>query len=859
MTKRPLCMVVIGFLFGTLGILYPGASTFYLVSCMIISAVAVILHLKDGSYSRGIITFIGILSMYMAGHFFTLNSETRRQAISDYLTFNQVVTAQGRLYQKELTDEKIILYLDNAYISTSTLQKCQGIQVYIDAGSTNNDGLILGNIFVIYGKYTPYKVARNPGNYDEEKYYQNLGIDFRISDAKIISVHGKSCTFREQLFMLRTRLEKVIFKNMSDDKAGILSAMILGDKKAVDSQSKTLYQNSGIAHMLSVSGMHVSLLCMGLFYVLRKALRRLLRQLTPMISALLSLTFSIVYCIFTGSSISTTRAVGMFGILLVANTLGESYDSITSAFAMILILMLNNPRCILAAGFQLSFSAVFCVALLYKRLTQIQRLISKRLRLENIGRYNQLLSEERRRPSEVLRRSFGQLASRLTASLLLSYSIAIGTLPLIVFYYYEIPIYVMLVNVLLLPLMGFLLVIGLVGATLGLCTLAPLSVFSRVLLQICQIVLSIYDLIAQASLRLPSSQLIIGQPSVAGIIAYYLLLTVLLYFLTQLIKFSHRTRDTRKAINTLRMQISADSSYSLLRKSTLKKNLLMAGTMVGIYMCLLGELYLSVTKCPEIVMLDVGQGDGLFIRSKRGEYFFVDGGSTSSKSVGKYQILPFLKSQGVNHIDYWFVSHPDEDHVSGLIDLLESDFDIRNIVFAQSISSNENYEKICSMLTVRNTKALYLSPYDKIASDNVCFTCLFPYSDYQADDTNSQSLVLLLNVQNTRMLLTGDIGAPEEEALLQSADIEDLKNIEFLKVAHHGSKNSSSEAFVEFTCPKYALISVASRNRYGHPHENTLNILEANGANIYRTDTDGAIIISFSSKEPSIKRWISSK
>ena len=234
------------------------------------------------------------------------------------------------------------------------------------------------------------------------------------------------------------------------------------------------------------------------------------------------------------------------------------------------------------------------------------------------------------------------------------------TLPLVCSFYYEIPVYAVWINLILLPFMGVVLGCGLIGGILG--TAVPR--LAHLILGLPDLLLLFYEKVCGAFLALPCAQWITGSPGRARLIVYYGLLAVLLF--------------------------SAGKRTEGQKSTGMRKRLCLGGGMV----LLVGILLFPHKKQMEIDVLDVGQGDGIYLCTSDGISMFFDGGSSSVSGVGTYRILPFLKAKGVRRIDYWFVSHTDADHINGLEEILQLDYPIGTVVFPEYGYRDASLEKL---------------------------------------------------------------------------------------------------------------------------------------------------------------------
>ena len=490
----------------------------------------------------------------------------------------------------------------------------------------------------------------------------------------------------------------------------------------------------------------------------------------------------------TGMGISAIRAWIMFALLMAAKLSGRSYDSRTALSVAVLVLLWKNPYLVENAGLQFSVAAILGVVVVAKCI-------------------GQLFSREQKQ--QIQKRQIRQ-------NFLVSLSVQLTTLPLVAYYYYEVPVYALFLNLLIVSLLSVVLINGIV-ATLLMCMekivvgrllAGPVIMMLELLLD------GIYAGVSWCS-RLPGATKIVGQWPIQRIIFYYLMLAAACLLIKKQTKKSGN-RDGNRNTNILLRKfpvVLIGSVLLLLVLRPVKSNHLMA-------------------------VLDVGQGDGIYVRLGEDTNLFLDGGSTDVSKVGTYRILPFLKSNGITQIDYWFISHYDEDHVNGLLEVLETEYSVKNIILPGKQPDVKNYQSICALAEQRNIPILYMKEGDCIRSGEDTISCLLPDGEYQAEDENGKSMILLYQTKYISGIFTGDAGEAEENWLLEK---QRLWKVDFLKVGHHGSKYSSTEKFLKALSPELALISCGENNRYGHPHQETINRLKEASAEIFDTMEGGQI------------------
>jgi len=256
------------------------------------------------------------------------------------------------------------------------------------------------------------------------------------------------------------------------------------------------------------------------------------------------------------------------------------------------------------------------------------------------------------------------------------------------------------------------------------------------------------------------------------------------------------------------------------------------------------------------VFLDVGQGDCIFLRTPSGRTVLIDGGGRSDDPktdiIGPRVVEPFLRREAVNKIDVVVLTHPHEDHVQGLVSIVR-DFRVGMVLDPGIPHGSQAYQTFLKTIEKRHI------PYQRACSgqeidfgDGVRARVLNPPPSHLVgteDDANNNSIVLRITYGKSAILLTGDIGQEAEMTILASG--QNLKS-DVMKVCHHGSVSGTTDMWLDAVRPSIAVISVG-KNSFGHPSQEVQDRLAGRGIKVYRTDRDGAITVSFSAKNPSVK------
>ncbi len=673
------------------------------------------------------------------------------------------ITLQGELEEKEYKNNKYLYYLNNCYLTSGAgkIIPCNRVIAEMET-----DMIPIGTILVMKGSVAVFRQARNQGNFDEISFYQSQNIDFKLKEVEIKHLYGRENRFCEALYQLKQKLKNVYANAMSEENSGVIIRMTLGDKSLMTQEINQLYQKVGISHILAISGLHISVIGMSIYKIFRRMFG------SYVVSGIAAGTMMFAYGCMTGFRPSSTRAIVMFLTMLMAGMFGRTYDSLSALSLSAVLLLWENTGLLWYAGFLFSYGAVLSVVLI----------------------------------ANIVTKSFEQ-KKKIRDALYFGFSIQLITLPLTAYFYFEIALYGMFVNFLVLPCMSVLLGCALIGGFIGLVSLSVAKWFFFP----CEVILEFYQRFSDMVQRLPHAGLITGQPALWKMLLFYCSVAVLVYLVKK-----------RKQVRGF--------------------------VTIGILL-LLFVLY-QPQENGRLYVLDVGQGDGIYLRTESGENVFFDGGSSDVSNVGTYRILPFLKYKGVRRIENWFVSHADKDHISGLSEMLESGYSVERLIFSKNIVRDEALEELIKLAEATGTEVIFMGYLDCLHLGEAKLQCVFPYEEFVTEDKNAASLVIYYEEGEFTGLFTGDIGSNEEKWIAEHSSewVNCQKNnedssIDFYKAAHHGSKFSNSLELLQGLKPKIAVISSGENNRYGHPHKEAVERIKEAGCEIWNTAEGGQVMV----------------
>ena len=607
---------------------------------------------------------------------------------------------------------------------------------------------------------------------------------------------------------LKDRIHTVLKLSAGRD-APVFEAMLLGEKSELDQELKLRYQMAGMVHILAISGLHISILGMGLFSLLKRI------GLGNAGAGLVSLCVMLQYGMLTGGSVSAMRAVCMFVLNVGARVLGRTYDLMTALSLSAIFLLLDSPAYLYSSSFLLSFGAVVGLGAVSPHLIRITG-------------------------------AKGKAGKALISSL----SVQAATLPVMLVFFGEVSVIGILLNLFVLPTVGGVLISGLCCSVLGLFSVNA----GRVAAVPGRILLWLYEKVCMFAGKLPFCTWIGGLPEIWQSISYYLLLAsgiILAYVMASGIQ---KKEENQLAVGK-KVSENSDKIRGVFRKAAKRAypaGIFLLAAAAGIFV-----LSRKPGKELRITCLDIGQGDGIVLEIPDGGVFLMDCGSSNKKNTAQYQLLPYLKSRGISHINGIMISHTDKDHISGIMELLE--FMEQGLTSVRSDAlilpdweePPEVYNTLIHLAQSAGMKVLQVESGNSFRMGEAGFHVLAPAKDALGEDVNEEGMVVELNYRSFRGLFTGDAGEPTEKTILSR-----LKDVDFLKVGHHGSRYSSCQEFLDQVKAEIAVISCSDSNTYGHPSPETTLRLKKSGAKTEFTMKNGAITVCTDGKKLRVERFV---
>ena len=690
-------------------------------------------------------------------------------------------TPDGRL--------RLIIQVAELGATPNSMQPTSGklrLTVYGDAPAIR-----AGDRLAFQSRLRSIRNFRNPGAFDYRRYlaYRQILATAWCKGVQLqrLAADGGAEPLLEPI---RSRWRDFIAAELADDAQAVMRALTIGDRQAISTPLREIFNRLGIGHLLAISGLHVGIIAIVLLGTLKWGFHRFdffLRTGWGHAAAVgATLPVIVAYGLVAGMAPSTQRAVIMVSLGLGAYLVRREGDTLNLVALAGLLILVWHPPMLFAVGFQMSFAAVLAIVLGLRHAWP-RRLTAPATQRRHAG-------------------------FRLLAFMAVTFYATMGTLPLLMYYFQQFSLIGLVSNLIAVPLIGF------TALPLGLLSLAllPLTVVgASACLQAGGFVLD--AVIALGRWAAAFDQVALGtfQPTGIEIAGYYLLLGALI----------------------------------ALRSHARAKWVLAAALVVLLADAGWWYHYRFGHRDLRLTVLDVGQGSAALLEFPGGHTMLVDGGGYADNRVfdmGRIVVAPFLRRHKILTVDYVVLSHPSSDHMNGLMYVVQH-FRPGLLIWNHDRVASESARRFKQLVAV---EALRNPPFEGLSREfhigGATVRILNPPADFahrrdreRWRRLNNNSIVLQVGFQGQTILLPGDIERPAERELRRSLSTA-LKSAVLL-VPHHGSRSSSSDAFLKAVKPDYAIFSCGWRNRFGFPHTEVLARYRQIGSRICRTDRDGAV------------------
>jgi competence protein ComEC len=704
---------------------------------------------------------------------------------------------------------------------------------------------------------------KNPGGFDYKQYMAFKGIRATAyAKGEMISVFAKHSAggFFQIVENTRSRFADLVEESGHTQAQGVLKALIIGDRSRISPETRQAFNRAGVGHLLAISGLHIGIVATVAFSFFQWSLARfkffLWRAWLRKSAALLSLMPVFTYGLIAGFTPSTQRAVIMVSVFLLTFLFEKEQDPLNTLALAALMILVADPPSIFSISFQLSFTAVFAIVYGFSK---VQNLIAVR----NIATKNELRL---------------RFINRLISFFLVSLFAVCGSLPLVAVYFNQISLVGLVANFFVVPLVGFLTIpFGLIALFLSPLSTAAASWCIQASSGILTIALKAVQFFAD----LPFAAVKTFTPNFLEIGCFYLLCWSLLNLHGKsrfvAVKQQSGERATIKTTTSNLEMSMSDIHSSLIKFKNILRGLrfkrfsqghLAIAVLVLVFIVLAADagywLYQRYGNADlRVTVIDVGHGSSSLLEFPGGYTMLIDGGGFADNSafdVGAAIVAPLLRKKKIRTVNALVLSHPNSDHLNGLI-YIARHFHVKKVWTNNESRNTLGYQNL--MGVIANKKICLPSFADMPRNhliNGVKLNILYPPPGFlkrkekeRWRNTNNNSLVVKVTMGATSFLFPGDIMAAAEKELVGIAGRE-LKST-VLIAPHHGSRSSSSNVFLEEVNPEVIVISSGRQNRFKLPHPSIIKKYQHYVSSIFRTDINGAVCMSTGGEQLEIKSF----
>ena len=810
--KRPILVVAIGYIIGIIWGLYFDFSIalLYIFIAAIYFFLKIFLNHKSKFkllsirryfryvkliFTKNVVFLIVIISII--SNLIIMAKENYRVGMQQSIAKLNKIVLEAIIVQDRIDKD----YKDTYKISTIINGK--KVYFYLDVNKNKNKSFDYGDKIYLEGTYEIPETQRNYKGFDYNKYLKQKNI-LGIIKAENLILKSKEHGNPLLLFSnkISNKIEKKLKELLSYEVYPIVISLSVGNMDFIEEDIQEQFRNAGLLHVLAVSGTHMTYLILGTGMMFKNLFGK--RK-----TYYLSIFIILFYILITGFSVSIIRSAIMGIVMLISKIVYRKNDIWTSMGLSLLIILFYNPYLILDLGMQFSYGGTIGIVL-------FQRDILKFL-------------EEKMLNMQKNKFFINKLIKPIIEIISITISAQIIIIPIIIYSLNTLNIYFLISNIF----------VGVIIEPLTiLCFILLISIFinnslSTFIAYFVNMGIKILNFCAKIG-DLPYSKIYFPTPNLSIVILSFAISFFVLMF------FKNYYAKNKNATQIRLRNLVALFKY---RIRQINRKFFIILFILSIFFMYVLKLIPSDLK---VHFIDVGQGDATFIITPNNSTILIDGGGnlTSSFDVGENTLIPYILDRGFSSIDFVMISHFDYDHVGGILSLLEN-LEVKKIIISKQYEMTDNYEKFLEIVCNKNIDIILVGAGDKINIEkNLYFDILWPSKDFITENAiNNNAIVAKMVYGKFNMLFTGDIEEIAEKEILKNYDKKVL-NAVVLKVAHHGSKTSSTEEFLENVNPKIALIGVGKNNNFGHPSGEVLYRLQEHNVQLYRTDLNGEIIIN---------------
>lgn len=686
---------------------------------------------------------------------------------------NEEITVTGRIFDDpQLQKGKTVFTLKAESINDKSF--CDHAFIRVSVYSDNlAEKLEYGSFVQITGLIKAPQGRRNIGGFDYKKYLaaRKISGTMNIPEKSLVILDGQETFWLKKAgYTARKIIIRGLEQCLSKEETSVMAGMIIGYTSDMPDEMEESFRKAGLSHVLAVSGANIAFLLFPLLWLLQ------FLGLSRRWASAISLPLLFLYVFAAGMEASVVRAAIMAGVMLTGNILWRKHDIYCSMAVSAIIILFDNSYMLFDIGFILSFAATLSLAVFCKPISE-------------------------KMPKKVPKAINDTISCTIAAQ--------IGVLPVIAYNFNTVSTVALISNLLVVPLTGFITLMGVIIAITG-NVLLPVGI---ILGKVTSLFIKLFLLLTNGLASISWAEIWIATPPLTLLILYYLFLIYIRFFHTKIEKSISRP--------------------------------VFAGIIV-----LIGTAVI-ITSVPEnnlrIYFADVGQGDCILIRTPNGKNIIIDGGGNINDEKSSYTgdkiVVPLLYDLNMTNIDLMIASHGHADHINGLKSAIEK-VKVKKLAIADAPDNGMD-----ELIEQAIQKDIPVERFDEgdilFNEEDIVLEALYPLEEKEliaagsSINANELSLVVKLNYCDFSALFTGDISETTENLIIDDGA---MVQCDLLKVAHHGSKYSSGEEFLAHARPTLAIISVG-QNNYGHPSPETIERIKSQGAMCYLTLESGGILV----------------
>ena len=680
--------------------------------------------------------------------------------------------------------------------------------------------LSTGDRIVFWGKIRSIRNFSNPGGFDYQRYmaFKKVWGSAYVSAHKLTLIQKNTDNRAGAIISgARHRISNLIDQIGDKEQQGVLKALIIGDRNAISPELRKAFNRVGAGHLLAISGLHIGIIATASFLFFKWILSHipffLLNAWTKKGAVILSMVPVLVYGLLSGMSPSTQRAVIMVIVFLTAFLFEREHDLINTLAIAAMIILIVHPPSVFSISFQLSFAAVLAIIYGFSRLPP----------LWSTGQ------------NSTRKQKWSKAAIKLYCFVMTSFFAIVGTLPLVMHYFNQVSLVGLPANIIFIPLIGFVVVpLGIMAVFIYPLTVTGALVCLKAGSSVLEYVIKIINLIsgwAFAAIKTVT-------PNYPEIFCFYVLFWVLLNLKGVKIKSSAALSKNRNHPD----------------KNSIQKSVVIVGLLTALIFSADAGYWLYQRYWRDdlrVTMIDVGHGNASLLELPYGYNILIDGGGFSDNrvfDVGASIVAPFLWQKKIRTIDSIVLSHPNSDHLNGLIYIAEN-FNVKNVWTNHEAADTFGYRLFMETIKKNNIR---MPAYHKIAGvhdiNGVHIDILYPREDFiekRKTETwrnlDNNSLILKASFKGVSFLFPGDIKERAEYELVSTVGNKLRSSV--LLAPHHGSKTSSTERFLKKVKPEVIVISSRYKSRFGFPHPSVLKRYQDMGCRVLETANNGAVSV----------------